>query len=467
MTKFLTLLVFLLGSAASFAQVFDVETIRDNGNPSQRINLVFLADGYTESELPEFIADTKKIANSIFSQSPFKEYKNYFNVYAIKVISAESGASHPQNTADYMCADTPYADVDNYFGSTFDSYGIHRLLVPTRYDLIYNVLAVNFPMYDQVFVIVNSPYYGGSGGDFATVSTDEFSTETGIHETGHSFADLADEYWAGPTYAYERINRTQDSNPQTNRWKNWIGDNMIDIYPYEEAPTWFRPHQNCKMRYLGSPFCSVCKEAIVETIHSFIEPLLAHDPLNDVVQMHETSMQFSVVVDKPATDNMSITWTGNGNIITSGQDEESILLSVNSLNFGANTLKAIVTDATSLSRSDAHAAAHTYEVEWSVYPDPILGIEGSSPVLEYDIRVFPNPIEKQLNVSYTLEKQSAVIIELNDVTGRTVKKLVDEIQSGGKHSISFQADAIQMKTGFYYLTLKIDEAKIMQKLIRE
>jgi hypothetical protein len=82
--------------------------------------------------------------------------------------------------------------VDNYFGSAFDSYNIHRLLVPTKTFAINNVLATNVPNYDQVVILVNSPYYGGSGGQFATSSTHTSANEIAIHEIGHSFVGLID-----------------------------------------------------------------------------------------------------------------------------------------------------------------------------------------------------------------------------------------------------------------------------------
>src|SRR5258708_7869266 len=82
-----------------------------------------------------------------------------------------------------------------YFGSTFNYAGIDRLLVPVNSSHIYSVLANNFPQYDQVFVVVNSTKYGGSGGFAATASINSSSAEIAIHEMGHSFAALRDEYW--------------------------------------------------------------------------------------------------------------------------------------------------------------------------------------------------------------------------------------------------------------------------------
>ena len=149
---------------SSHAQVFDVDTIQYSGNIHQRINLVILSDGYQEHELDKFIEDAKDFSDTFFSGTPYKEYRSFFNVFAIRVPSNESGANHPGTATDVTEPAHPIKEVDNYFGSTFDYYNIHRLLYPENTIAITNVLASNFPSYDQVVVLVNTPYYGGSGG---------------------------------------------------------------------------------------------------------------------------------------------------------------------------------------------------------------------------------------------------------------------------------------------------------------
>ncbi|HTE29083.1 MAG TPA: M64 family metallopeptidase [Chryseolinea sp.] len=466
MMKLLVLLALFAGSVTSFAQTFPVEIIRDNGDPSRRINLVFLADGYQESELDTYITDVKRVVNGLFIQSPFKEYENYFNVYAIKVPSVQSGANHPQNTSDGDCSGVPVKTVNNYFGSSFDTGGIHRLLVPTRLNLVYSVLADNFPMYDQVFVLVNSPYYGGSGGPAATASTEANSSEVAIHEIGHSFAGLADEYWAGPAYAFEQPNLTQESSPTKVKWKNWIGDNAIGVYAHAESPSWYRPHQGCKMRFLNSPFCSVCKEGFVETIHRFVNPLISYSPLEKTQHLVD-SIVFSVQVDKPTTNKVTVTWMKNNEVMTTQQDKETISLHLTSLMSGENSLKAVVIDNSPLTRSQSHLTNHVYEIEWVISTEAVVGTEVTSTISEYDVSVFPNPVDKELNLSYSLRSPSLVQVELSDAMGKTVKTLVDENQSEGKYTLTFQDDELEMKSaGVYYLRLKINGVSVIEKVIR-
>ena len=72
---------------------------------------------------------------------------------------------------------------------------------------------------------------------------------------------------------------TQNSNPSSIIWSSWLYDNGIGIHPYESPGSeWYKPHQNCKMRYLGPPFCSVCKEETIQSIYSIIDLIDSYYP---------------------------------------------------------------------------------------------------------------------------------------------------------------------------------------------
>ncbi|WP_299986436.1 M64 family metallopeptidase [uncultured Pontibacter sp.] len=299
------------------AQKFEVDTILYHGPSDKYINFVFLADGYQANELGKYIEDVKGTVDGIFAKPPFRENKVFFNVFAIKVPSKQSGASHPGTANDESNQSAiPITKVDNYFGSTFDYGGIHRLLVPTNHMAISSVLASNFPEYDQVFVLVNSPYYGGSGGAYATSSTNVHSKEIAIHEIGHSFANLADEYWAGPQYARERPNMTQVSSPETVKWKQWLNNTGVGIYPYEESPTWHRPHQRCSMRYLSTAsevihFCLVCNDTITKRIASLMNQVTIPDKPGKIsgptkVCAQQDAVTYSI---SPVSGAGAYTWT--------------------------------------------------------------------------------------------------------------------------------------------------------------
>jgi hypothetical protein len=464
----LGLLVVICSGFAS-AQEFEKQIIFENGPQEQRINLVFLPDGYLVGDMTKFVSDVNGIVNKIFGQSPFKEYKPYFNAYAVLVPSNQSGARHPQTSPDSDCDPVPQVNsVDNYFGSTFDFGGIHRLLVPIHASKIGSVLAANYPQYDQAFMLVNSPYYGGSGGETATASNNNSSSEVAIHEIGHSFAFLADEYWAGSQYAHEAPNMTQQSNSSLVKWKNWVGSGDIGVFPHSEDPSWFRPHQNCKMRFLNVPFCAVCRETFVERIHNLVDPLISYSPEETDFEIQEGVINFSVDLITPIPNTFRIQWVRNGQELSVSKDLPELDLSVNSLATGVNFIKVQMVDTTTLTRSTAHFQAHIYEVEWTITTDNVTGTEIHSVRAEYEIEIYPNPVADQLTVSYTLPKSENVNIDLMSAEGKRLKTLVNEKQAPGTHTYTLSSSQLNMNTsGLYYLVLSVDGAKLVEKLIRK
>ena len=235
--RILTLTLILFPALVINAQKFDVDTVSMKGTIDDCINIVFLPDGYQEEELDKFSDDVDWMIDALFGKEPYPEYRDYFNCFAIQVPSEESGA-----------ANDPDSLINNYFGSCFNNSGIWRLVVPRRSSKVQSVLQDNFPQYDQVVVVVNDSRYGGSGGWMATSTTHSNGPEICIHEIGHSFAGLSDEYWAGAGYARENINMTQETDPSVVRWKDWMGFRSVGIYSHSEDPSWKRPHQNCEMR---------------------------------------------------------------------------------------------------------------------------------------------------------------------------------------------------------------------------
>ncbi len=352
---------------SNYAQLFDVDTIQFTGDINNRINLVILGDGYQSHELPQYIIDANKFTNTFFSNSPYLEYQQFFNVIAIKVPSNESGASHPGTATDVTEPEHPIIEVDNYFGSTFDNFDIHRLLVPVKTTVITTVLANNFPSYDQVVILVNTPYYGGSGGEFATATSDPASSDVAIHEIGHSFTGLKDEYWAGDIYAEEGINMTQETNPMLVKWNNWNNDNGVGIYQHccgETSASWYKPHENCKMQVLGVPFCSVCIEGTIERIHSLTNPIVSYTPSEFNISAQTSSLEFELEMVEPVPNTFKKRWLLNN--VETGSNTNTIQIAKNELIVGVNTLSAIVEDTSELLRVDGHENLHVHNVSWSI-----------------------------------------------------------------------------------------------------
>lgn len=454
----------LLLASPLHAQTFAVDTVLKNGPIADRINLVFLGDGYTADEQVKFITDVNDILDEMFSQAPFKPYKNYFNAYAVKVISAESGANHPKNTTDSDCI-TPVAVVDNFFGSTFDYGGIHRLLYPGKLSEVIRILSTHFPLYDQAFVAVNSPYYGGAGGLVATCSDHTNGRDVAIHEIGHSFAGLADEYWAGAIYAAEKPNMTKQTDPGLVKWKNWMGTGGVGIYSHSGDASWKKPHTNCKMERLNVPFCKVCSETFVERFHVFVKPLIGYVPADNSFNIDlepDQNLDFSLTVLPPDPNTLKITWEKNDVVIS--KNTESIALS--SADIETSTIiRATVRDTVSLTRADSHVASHTYVVEWEVTKGVVTGAEIQTRSRQYNLSVYPNPSDEDLAFSYTLSKPAPVKVSLVDNTGRTVKMLIHDNQEAGQYEYSFKRDELNIPPAEYFIQFQFGKTRVPAKVI--
>ena len=177
----------------SAAYADQVVAILDNGDPATKVDLLILGDGYTADEHDKFIARARELTDILFETSPFKERKHDFNVWALAPASVESGVSRP-STNTYR--DTPLGTTYDAFRSvryvlTFDNKNMRRIASSTPYDFIE--------------ILTNTEVYGGGGiyGLFSTAAADsEWAPYLFVHEFGHHFAGLADEYYTSAT-AYE------------------------------------------------------------------------------------------------------------------------------------------------------------------------------------------------------------------------------------------------------------------------
>jgi hypothetical protein len=344
--------------------------ILSNGPTTNRINVVFLSEGYTASQLGQFTNNAKTILNYILSTPPFNAYRNYFNGYAISVASVDSGSDHPLSGIY----------VNTYFNSTYDSYGIERLLSIPPNDLdgnyadgagkVYALLQSLMPQYDLVSVIVNDTEYGGSGGAILVASLNSSSSEIAAHELGHTFAALGDEYSdAYPGWVpYEMPNVTQQTNRALIKWTPWILDSTPvptpDTSPYAsvvglfegaeyQTTGWYRPQHICKMRTLYYPYCAVCAETLVKSIYSNIRPIESSSPATNTTTTlaNSQSVAFSVVTLQPNAFNLNIQWFTN-NVACGGATNSSFAIDTTTLPFGSNQVRVEVTDTNPVVRTD-------------------------------------------------------------------------------------------------------------------
>ena len=459
--KLLYLLCFL-GTFKIEAQVFEVQTLKLSGDTDKRINLVILSEGYQTSEFPQFITDATSFINAMFSQSPFLEYANYFNVYAIKVPSNQSGSDHPGTATDVAEPASPITIADTYFNTSYDSYDIHRLLYSSDYASINTVLANNFPAYDQALILVNSSVYGGSGGQFPFTSTGASASEIAIHELGHSLFNLKDEYYPGDALAAEAINMTQETNTSLVKWKNWIGINNIGIYPYAtsgNAANWNRPHQNCKMRYLGVPFCSVCKEGIVEKIHSLVSPFDSYTPTSNSISSPTFPIDFHLNLINPIPNTLKSTWTLNASNFANDVDDVSVLET--DLSPDINTLTVAVNDVTTFLKVDNHNSFHVYTVNWTI-DNSALGIKNIiSEVAKYNISMYPNPTNTVVNFKLETDTDTRLKVDILSLDGKKIKTISLTNYQTNQVDISNLSSGIYL-TNFYSGNTLITSKKLVK-----
>ena len=449
-----------------FAQKFDVDTLVYNGNSNQYINLVILGDGYTNAEMTKFSTDATKFKDYFFQKAPYSNYINYFNVFIIKTPSLESGVKHPGTSIDCSSAYplVPISNPNNYFGTTFDVMtGYHRLVMPGSLSLVASVLANNFPNYDQVIILGNSPYYGGSGGMFATATLDTSSNEVAIHEIGHSFAGLADEYWGGSGYVTEKPNLTQNNNASTIKWKNWLTTGTgIGIYQFT-GQSWYKPaNGTCEMEYLNRTFCAVCTESIVEEIHGLVNPIKSYAPLSATNTISKP-IYFSLNITKPTPNTIKTEWSLNG--VKIGKNVDSVLINPASLSSGSNKLSVTVIDTTNLTRSNLHLTSHVYVTNWTISKvnTGIHDISSTNNLLE--VKLYPNPSSDYLNVSYKTEKQEKISILVFSSRGTLVQSVTNQKWIDTENTLKI--DLHNYPTGSYYIEFRTLNYVHTEKFIKK
>lgn len=203
-------------------------TIQKTGEPENKVDFLILGDGYTAAEAKKFEADARRLTETLFATSPFKETRRNFNVWALAPPAAESGISRP-STGIYR---------DSPIGATYDAFGSERYVL--TFDNRALRRAAQHAPYEFIEVIANNRTYGGGGifNLYSTVAADNaFADYVFVHEFGHHFAALADEYYTSPVeYAPASAERVEPWEPNVTA--------LLDI-------------SHLKWRHLASPFSGI------------------------------------------------------------------------------------------------------------------------------------------------------------------------------------------------------------------
>ncbi|NVM80188.1 hypothetical protein FHW83_006033 [Duganella sp. SG902] len=208
--------------------------IRVNGPSEDKVDLLIVGDGYTKGEMKKFEAAARRLADHLFATSPFKERATDFNVWAIALPTTESGVSRPSTGAHKASP----------LGTRYDIFGSERYVLTTDNRALREL--AQYAPYEFIEILVNNETYGGGGifGQFSTAAADnDWANYLFVHEFGHHFAGLADEYYTSPVaYATggERRepwepNATALHDPARLKWRKFVKEGTPMPTPWPKA----------------------------------------------------------------------------------------------------------------------------------------------------------------------------------------------------------------------------------------
>lgn len=259
-----------------------------NGPTEKCIDIAILAEGYTKEEMELFYKDASTACDALFAHEPFKSLKNRFNVIAVETPSSDSGVSIPRKEEWKNTA----------VGSHFDTFYSDRYLTTRNVKAIHNWLA-GIP-YEHIIILANTDTYGGGGiynSYLLTTAHHPMFKPVVVHEFGHSFGGLADEYAydEAPSPQYPYSIEPWEPNITTlvdfgSKWKDMVDGNIkIPSKPETDPHTIYtkvglyegagytqkgiyRPTTECRMKINEAPqFCPVCQRSLERLIRFYTE----------------------------------------------------------------------------------------------------------------------------------------------------------------------------------------------------
>lgn len=256
-----------------------------SGDPAKKVDIVILPDGYTANEMGRFIKDCQVFAKNLFMFSPYKENADNFNIRGVLAPSLESGNDIPGDSVWKK----------SIMNTSFYTFNSERYCMTTDNKSLRD-LAANAP-YDQIYILVNRQKYGGGGiyNDYCvSVNGNIAAAKIFVHEFGHGFAGLGDEYVGTVSYSdfYQLDVEPWEPNLTTLvdfdiKWKHLLNDKTPVPTPDKEkyyntlgvfegggyvSKGVYRPAHDCLMNtFKGDVFCGACVEGIQKMIDFYCE----------------------------------------------------------------------------------------------------------------------------------------------------------------------------------------------------
>ena len=284
----------------------EVYKVKVNGNPHRKVDVVILAEGYTSADKVKFKSDADRVTKVFFDQEPFKTNASNFNIYAVFKASAESGIDEPR-AGIYK---------QTILGVTFNSLNSERYVL-TEENKTMRDIAAHVP-YDAIYIMVNHHRYGGGGiyNLFCTFTADnQFLEYLFIHEFGHSFAGLADEYYGSPVAYNDLIpqeveplepNITALSDPKNIKWKNFLSEGI-------EIPTTWNKEEYDKTNFTWQELRKKLNKKIsdLKRTGESVEEILAAEAEYDK-RNRETTERMAALLQKDPSLNKVGAFEGAG-----------------------------------------------------------------------------------------------------------------------------------------------------------
>jgi len=302
---------------------YRVVPVRLNGPSGNRVNIGYAGDGYTNDEMESFPPQVDKsvyyIESGMQSVRPYSRYRNFFNIYLVEVASEESGISIAPGFGE-----EPTLIVKNALGGTRDNDRlgwVDRRLAASLFNQAEAEL--ENARFNWKFVVLNNPAYHNSGGRYVVFSYN-FAREIALHEAGHGFHDLADEYYGKGEYARDeprQVNVTADSTGA--KWAHWMGyvdsDTLLGTIDVYEGAIYaskgaYRPSLNSKMGWTSdrkpASFNAICREKIILDIYDIVDPF---DSFSDTLTVYSSTSGIRVAVID--SDVIKVDWYIDGELV--------------------------------------------------------------------------------------------------------------------------------------------------------